>query len=312
MQPLVSIIIPVYNAEAYIEKCLLSLINQTYKNLEIIVINDGSIDDSENIIKKIIDADDRIFLISGSNGGVSFARNRGIKKANGDYIVFVDADDYVENDYVEVLYSCIKNKNTDVAICNFVINDEVRKDTLKTKTFTSKDAIIDMLLARNFDSSVCCKIIKSDLAKSELFCEKLSIAEDMLYYYNIFGKCKNISYIDKTCYHYMQNDNGAISTVSDKKAESLDIFKELISNCHDRAIRESLCSKYVSTCFHLLSLDVSKLSEPKIRELKNAIKKYRFSLPFKKHVKFKVRVACILSLFGFNIVNFIMKIGKGK
>lgn len=314
MNPLISVIIPVFNAAKYVEKCLISLINQTYKNLEIIVINDGSIDNSENIIREIKKNDSRIILINQGNGGVSFARNNGLKKASGDYIVFVDADDYVECDYVEVLYNSIKKNSTDIAICNFVINNENyrKKNNLETKLLNSEDATINMLLANDFDSSVCCKLIKSDIAKSELFCEKLLIAEDLLYYYNIFKKCDNISYVNKICYHYMQNENGAISTVSDIKVENLNIFEKMISKCQNNDIKNAICSKYVSTCFHLLSLDISKLSNSKIEFLKNVIKKYRLTLPFKNNVKFKVRIACILSLFGFNTVNFIMKIRKDK
>lgn len=111
-EKLVSIIVPVYNVEKYVKKCITSLINQTYKNLEIIVINDGTKDNSIEIVRKI--KDKRIVIIEQKNGGVSSARNNGLDHAKGDYIAFVDSDDYVANDYIEYLVNLIDN-NSDFA-----------------------------------------------------------------------------------------------------------------------------------------------------------------------------------------------------
>ena len=115
----VSVIIPVYNCEKYIEECIESLINQTLQECEFIFVNDGSKDKSEEIIKKYADKDERITLINQKNSGVSVARNIGIKKAVGEYIGFVDADDYVESDYYEKLYNTAKNNNCSIVVCNW-------------------------------------------------------------------------------------------------------------------------------------------------------------------------------------------------
>ena len=314
MNPLITIIIPAYNAESYIERCLTSLVNQSYKNLEILVINDGSTDNSEKIIRKVKKKDSRIVLINQENRGVSSARNKGLNVANGKFVTFVDADDFVEFDYIEVLYNSIKTNNADISICNLAINNRINfeKNNLEIKLFDSESAIINMLLGNYFDSSVCCKLIKCEIAKAENFREDLLIAEDLYYYYCLFKKCNRISYVNKICYHYMQNENGAISTISDKKVENLNLFEEMISKCDNEPIKNAICSKYVSTCFHFLSLDTSNLSDNNVNFMKNIIEKYRLILPFKKNVKFKVRGACILSFIGFNIVNLFMKIRKDK
>ena len=118
----ISIIIPVYNCEKYISRCLRSIINQTYKNLQIIVVNDGSTDNTLNICEDIARNDSRIEIYSKENGGVSSARNLGLKKVKGDYISFVDADDFLEvNMFSKMIYSL---KDEDLIVCNFYIVDE--------------------------------------------------------------------------------------------------------------------------------------------------------------------------------------------
>ncbi len=114
---LVSIIVPVYNVEKYIEKCILSIINQTYTNLEIIIVNDGSLDHSENIIKEYISKDNRIKYIKRENGGLGAARNTGIENATGKYIAFVDSDDWIDPEMYSVLWQKAYECDADVVCC---------------------------------------------------------------------------------------------------------------------------------------------------------------------------------------------------
>lgn len=109
--PEVSIIIPVYNNEQYIEKCIQSVLNQTFENFEVIVINDGSTDKSGEILEKLNREDSRIILIEQKNQGVAVARNRGMNKATGKYITFVDGDDYLKNNYIEKMYNLAEKKS---------------------------------------------------------------------------------------------------------------------------------------------------------------------------------------------------------
>ena len=114
----ITVIVPVYNVEHYLEKCLDSLINQTYKNLEIIVINDGSTDNSGEICQEYAQKDNRIVYIEKENGGLSDARNVGLDKMTGSYVTFIDSDDWVELDYVEILYKKIIEYQADIAVGN--------------------------------------------------------------------------------------------------------------------------------------------------------------------------------------------------
>ena len=144
MIELVSIIVPVYNVQDYVDACLQSLIKQTYKNIEIIVVNDGSTDKSFQVCKKISLGDSRIRLFSKKNGGLSDARNYGIRMARGDYICFVDSDDVVSEEYVNILYKAMKCKGTDISICRFDFFDDAclfkqKKESTSTRsTFSSQ------------------------------------------------------------------------------------------------------------------------------------------------------------------------------
>ena len=117
MEKLISIIIPIYNVEKYLKKCIESVINQTYKNIEIILINDGSTDGSGKICDEYAIKDKRIKVSHNENGGVAVARNKGIKMSTGDYIVFVDSDDFISNEYCEKMLEAVLRNNADIAIC---------------------------------------------------------------------------------------------------------------------------------------------------------------------------------------------------
>lgn len=123
-EELISIIIPVYNVEKYLEKCINTIINQTYINIEVILVNDGSTDKSLNICNEFKEKDKRIKIINKKNGGLSDARNAGIKNAHGKYICFIDSDDYIHEKYVEELYNLIVKNNSQIAVCNFERVDE--------------------------------------------------------------------------------------------------------------------------------------------------------------------------------------------
>ena len=135
---LISIVIPIYNVEKYIEKCLDSVIKQTYKNIEIILVDDGSPDNCGKICDSYANNDKRIQVIHKENGGLSDARNVGIERANGKYITFVDSDDYIELDYIEYLYTLIKKYNTKISFCkvNVVFNENNTDNKLENNNKT--------------------------------------------------------------------------------------------------------------------------------------------------------------------------------
>ena len=120
----ISVIVPIYNVEKWLSKCINSILAQNFKDFELILINDGSTDNSEKICYKFLDHDNRVKYFYKKNGGLSSARNLGIKKATGKYIVFIDSDDYVDKNYLQYLYESVSKNNSQVAICNFNLVDE--------------------------------------------------------------------------------------------------------------------------------------------------------------------------------------------
>ena len=128
----ISVIVPIYNVEKYLEKCLDSIINQTYKNLEIILVNDGSTDSCRDIMEKYAKLDKRIIIVDKTNGGLSDARNAGTKIATGKLISYIDSDDYIEKDMIEYLYKGIKEYNSDISICGTIVEYEWGKKIVKS------------------------------------------------------------------------------------------------------------------------------------------------------------------------------------
>lgn len=188
--PLISIIVPVYNAEKYLNRSLKSIIEQTYLNLEIILIDDGSTDNSGKICDYYAEKDNRIIVIHNENKGVSTSRNCGLNRANGEWVGFVDADDYIEKDMYEILYNNAIKYETDISVCNFYpvfdnSNRKVLDNTLQEiKVFNKQESIKHMFIHNSGYSAVIWnKLYKKDLINH--FNEEISIGEDLLFNFKI-------------------------------------------------------------------------------------------------------------------------------
>ncbi len=215
MDPLVSIIIPAYNIEKYIGKCINSVLEQTYKNIEIIVVNDGSTDRTKAIIKEKAKADKRIRIINQKNAGLSAARNIGIKNAKGDYIVFIDGDDFVENNFLEKLIEKTRTDKSDIVVCSFktIQNNNETIEKGYNKTATGEEATIQLLLKQdNLDVVTWNKIYKKNLfLDNNIFFPNGEIHEDSLTTYKLYSKAKKVSYIKEPLYLYYKR-SGSITT----------------------------------------------------------------------------------------------------
>lgn len=202
--PKVSIIIPVYNVEKYLRQCLESVINQTYKNLEIILVNDGSTDNSGKICEEYALNDERIKVIHKENGGVSSARNNGLRLLDGSYVSFVDSDDYLENNFIEKLVEV----RADIAICSFYkeypFNSE-KKIITKAKTSKTKDEFIYDILS--FQKAAGCawgRIFSAKFLKENnlFYDENLKVAEDAEFSLRAVQYNPKVVYIPEILYHY--------------------------------------------------------------------------------------------------------------
>lgn len=214
--PLISVIIPVYNVEPYLRRCLDSVVSQTYKNLEIILVDDGSPDRSPEICDEYAEKDLRIKVIHKKNGGQAEARNKGIDTAAGEYITFVDADDYISTSYVDDLYYSIVRFSVKFAACQLDCFTEV-KDVLQSKSSSgcckiSKKQALEYYCALGEKKSTpflaaCCKLYHRSLFKTLRF-PVGCIYEDSLLNYKLIDLVDDIAYVKKPLYHYfMRNDS---------------------------------------------------------------------------------------------------------
>lgn len=219
---LISIIVPVYKAENFLERCVRSILAQTYNLFEIFLVDDGSPDSSPALCDKLAKTDKRINVIHKENGGPSSARNAGLEKANGEFVCFVDSDDAIDERYVELLHESIVKNESDVAICLFDLVDnngnkskiiEKNIDTLKNYDISSFFYNSRSGLVREDTmGSVCRLMVKTELIKDLKFPTELAYCEDLAFILKILEKKPKIRILHEYLYHYYCNNNSTFST----------------------------------------------------------------------------------------------------
>ena len=209
--PLISVIVPIYNVEEYLNRCVESIVNQTYQNLEIILVNDGSPDNCPQMCDDWAKKDSRIKVIHKINGGLSNARNAGMKIAEGKYISFIDSDDYVALDFFETLLAVMENENSDVVGCGVVkfYEDgrfEKYSDDLTIATFETEAGLSGLIAEKPFHQHVWNKLYKTNLVKDVPYAVG-KLNEDEFWTYQVFGRAQKVSKINKTMYYYFQRSD---------------------------------------------------------------------------------------------------------
>lgn len=236
---LISIIVPVYKVEKYIDECIKSIINQTYTNLEIILIDDGSPDNCGKICDGYAKNDKRIKVIHQKNMGQSVARNVGLEYAKGDFIGFVDSDDYIKNNMFEVLHNNLVSYSADISICNIikVKNNKLEKmENYNDITLIKSDKILEELIDGNITNYIYNKLYKKELWKDIRF-PKGKILEDMDIMYKILEKTEHIVCTNNTEYYYRIRSDSSIANI-DKDVTFL--LKEVTENRYNYLI----CKNY--------------------------------------------------------------------
>ncbi len=216
---MISIIIPIYNAEKELERMLKSVQNQSFTYYEVIMIDDGSRDNSAEICKKFSQNDNRFKYFYQENKGVSIARNNGLKNAKGDYITFLDADDVIDSDYLKVL----AGEDADIVVCDVAVevDGKEKRHFVDEELTLTKDEALDLLLKREvINSGPCAKLFKKDIIGKIEF-PVMKTYEDILFCLDVFSKASTVKVTPKTRYHYIENSQGAMSSML--KAPSTDI-----------------------------------------------------------------------------------------
>lgn len=254
----ISIVVPVYNTEDYIEDCIKSLIGQTLKDIEILMVDDGSSDRSVEIIERYCQNDPRIRLIYKANGGQSSARNLGVWLSTAPFVQFCDSDDTFHPDMCQKMYGIITKNNTDIAACGLEMNyldafNKKRDDTLYYMIKFDGKVDIDEHIIRNTDDSVCNKIFRrSNINKFNMFFPEGFRYEDYYYVTASLLTCKTIYFIDDKLYTYNRRPGSTMTTTFADASFAIDhvrIYRELFKNY---AVHQNLLSKYCNFFAHEL------------------------------------------------------------
>lgn len=207
----VSIIIPAYNVSEYLEFCVQSLLNQTYSALEILIIDDGSKDATPQVCDKLSKTDSRVIVYHKKNAGVSSTRNFGIQRATGDYIMFVDGDDWVDSNYVEDMIQCIVDAQSDGCFCNKYYKNntlQIATSLMSTGTLDAKE-LLKRHLRYGFIASPCFSLLSRQCVSTVLFNESIHTLEDWEYNFRCLTKFKSICILDNAYYHYRTVEGSA-------------------------------------------------------------------------------------------------------
>lgn len=245
--PILTVIMPVYNVEKYVEKSIKSVLNQTMKDFELIIVNDGSTDNSVDICEKYASIDNRIRYFVRENRGVSAARNFAIKKStNSKYITFIDSDDWIEADFYEKAMKYVNDNDLDMCITGYVIEEGknifINLKKKKADIMDSSEALIEIFKSRYYTGSLCDTFFKKDILLELSLVERLRYHEDFLFKVECINNSNKIGYFPLYKYHYVMRSTSVSHTFSRK---NLDVLKANKLMCLPRVKKEkNIFDKY--------------------------------------------------------------------
>lgn len=314
---LISIVVPVYNVEEYVEKCIKSLVEQSYSYIEIIIVDDGSLDSSIDKCISFARNDDRIRIYQKKNGGLSDARNYGITKCSGSYIMFVDSDDYLPPYAVSCLYTTLcKYPEAALSIGSMYITSDNRCEIKKTSNaeplfLNSEKAIYELLLNEMFTNSVCAKLFRKELFETVKF-PVGRLYEDIPVCYDIFLSGVSVVYTSQIVYVYYKRPN-SITTVSfnPKRMDGVLFVEDKVNKLLEMypQYRKTAKIRLFKAYFNVLpSLTRDKVSKDYWKMVKKNLKKYRWCVLFSFESSLKLKAKAILSILPYTIIQrFINK-----
>ena len=301
MNDLISIIVPVYNLELYVEDCINSLINQSHENIEIIIIDDGSIDLTKKKCESLASKDFRIKFVSKSNQGVSSARNYGLSISKGDYIAFVDGDDTCSKDMYEKLYKLILKTDTDLCVStSIVLGDKLVDNTDIKQDVLSGSECMNELINMNYPSSLCTSLYTKSAIKGKILSEKIHFWEDFEYQFRVLKDVNNVCFCHEALYTYRQRENSANhQNISDKVLTCLQI-PDLIYQSDSRS--KSLYGYFIlQVLVYYLRSDVKEKRYSK--EIKKYIRRHLLKILKSDLISLKAKGSILLSSLDPNLLN---------
>lgn len=263
MSDLISVIVPCYNAEKTIDRCVQSVLNQSYSDWELIIVDDGSKDKSRNLIAQWCRNDVRIRLIEQANAGVSAARNKALEAARGEYICFLDADDWYSDDFLSSLHNVMQQEKAEIGCCGYRVENSAGGHNVLQKGGNNTTSGTDFLKKIFFDTSVrgfvCNKIFLAGLFRDKCFPEDVKLSEDLLLLCDMYTKKIRMAYINKPLYHYWIDGSGASQSKSvliapDGGMQSLNTFRriaEQLAGAEEQKLVARMCGEsVVNSVYH--------------------------------------------------------------
>lgn len=309
----VSVIVPVYNVEKYLARCLDSLVNQTLEDIEIIIVNDGSTDNSENIIKQYLKKYSNIKYFRKANGGLSDARNHGLKYAKGDYVAFVDSDDYVDNTIYEKMYKIAKKNKLNIVVCDTIEVYGENNKIYKHSNFHYSDNNI-----KNYIISppmACIRLFKREIFNKVEFTKKIYY-EDLNLMPGLVNCTSKIGFIEEGLYYYVQRDN-SIMKQRQYDERLLDIFTVLKNNDFlKEKYQDELEYLYITHLLRSASLRFLNYDNRRdlLKKVNDTIRKkypnYSKNIYYKKS-SLKFKIVCYLSYHKYyKLLKIVKRIGE--
>ena len=286
--PLISVIVPVYRVEEYLERCVKSILSQTYKNLEVILVDDGSPDQCPAICDACAEKDVRVKVIHQENKGLSGARNAGIDAASGEYLAFVDSDDYVSPHFIEELYQLLQDTDCAIGQCRFsyVKGDGLVEEGDSAFCIYRGESLMEQLYGPE-EKATCFVVAWNKLYRAELFKEtgirypEGRIHEDEATTYRLFHEAKKLAFLDRALYGYYTENGGSITSVfSAKRLQWLTAHEERIAFFKKNGYEKLLPAAYRKLCdacitFYFRCTEQVKDAEELKKELRKRLETYR-------------------------------------
>ena len=321
MNKLISVIVPVYKAEKYIDRCVGSLVNQTYKNIEILLIDDGSSDNCPALCDKWAKKDSRIKVIHKVNGGTAAARQSGVVAAEGEFIMFVDGDDWVRKDMCEYLLNLIDSGDYQAACCSYCLTtDDTEPPEANDETLTVLD--FNGIIKGLYDYSlwsVCLKLFRRELfEKAEIPEINLTVSEDLLTNFYLFRQCSNIIVSNKEKYFYFRHEGSVMTTLTERRiADQLTAYKEISDNLsegtlpHTYSMANRLLNDFVLLNSMIYHNKDRELSAPVLRDIKQC-RKYIFSKENAYCMGMKYKIAFLMLMISPKLYSIMIKLSGKK
>lgn len=320
MREVISVIIPAYNSESTLESCVASVLDQTYRETEIVIVDDGSVDGTLKMGNRLSSIYNNVRVESIKHAGPSAARNAGLRLARGRYIAFVDSDDRIHPEYLATLHSLMLVHGADISAVTYQM---VASNTLyasnkpsaykqicandskaDARVYSSAEAVADLLYQKHLDSSQCCKLFRRKLIEGLCFPEDCRVYEDLLFVYQAFCRSKKIVWTDKQMYYYHKTADGQMDSVSPCVTDAFEVMERIRKDLSSRypTLSHAIDNRTISVSFNILKLMAvsheTRHDEGIEHRCWDNIRSLRFANFFDPNVRIKNKVGVLLSLFG--------------